>query len=140
MIFFLILKEKTRLYSDYLFTHNKAVSKLYKKYIKSNILATSAVRSNSVKINKKIYDIGYVSTYRDYDPNMKLHKNYYYRDSKAGLKLIKHLKDALKKKIFIRCHWFSQQVESQKKKYYDKFLAIIMYFLKTTIKEELILC
>ena len=52
-IFFNLKGKRLNLYSDYLFTHNKAVSKLYKKYIKSNILATGAVRSNSVKINKK---------------------------------------------------------------------------------------
>ena len=73
---------------------------------------------------------------------MKLHKNYYYRDSiKAELKLIKHLKRYCEEKFFIRCHWFSRkQVESQKeKKYYDKIFGNNYVFLKTTIKEELIL-
>ena len=140
-IFFNLKGKRLNLYSDYLFTHNKAVSKLYKKYIKSNILATGAVRSNSVKINKKkIYDIGYVSTYRDYDPNMKLHKNYYYRDSiKAELKLIKHLKRYCEEKNFLLGVIGSPEnkLESQKeKKYYDKIFGNNYVFFKNHDKRR----
>ena len=42
VIFFLILK-KNSTYILIIYLHNKAVSKLYKKYIKSNILATGAM-------------------------------------------------------------------------------------------------
>ena len=71
---------------------------------------------------------------------MKLHKNYYYRDSiKAELKLIKHLKRYCEEKNFLLGVIGSPEnkLESQKeKKYYDKIFGNNYVFFKNHDKRR----
>ena len=67
---------------------------------------------------------------------MKLPKNYYRDSIKAELKLIKHLKDTVKKKFLLGVIGSPEnKLGSKREKYYGRIFGNNYVFLKTTIKE-----
>ena len=133
-MFFNLQKKKIDLFTDYLFTHNSSIAKLYAKYIKSRTIVAGSTRSNSIKINKKkIYNIGYISTYRDINPETQFYKNYFYQDSiNSELKLLNHLKRYCKenncKLSIIGSPQNIEESKKEKKFYFNIFGENFLYF------------
>ena len=78
-IFFHLKKKKIKkLNCDYIFTFNKPVINLYKKYINSKFLVLGSIKSNDSKINfkEKKFDLVYISTFR----NNPYHQNQNYNN------------------------------------------------------------
>ena len=118
-----------------MFSQNESVSKLWAKYVNSKIVSIGSLKSNNVKIkNKKSFNIGYISTYRDYNPEMKLYKNYFYKDSiKSEIDLLRHFNKYCKEYDYVPNIIGSAKEDNlskKEKKFYDDILGKKYIFIK----------
>ena len=138
--FYQIKNKKLNLNSDFIFLHCHSIGKLYQKYIKTSIKVFGSFRSNLTKISKKkIYTLGYVSTWRSTNLQHRLYKDYTWEDWLETDKiLLRNLKMFCEnKKIKLHVIGCANEKESEKEKlFYDEMLGRKYSFIPNNNKRN----
>ncbi len=104
---------------DYVFAYNKNIKKSYNDLLHSKTFSVGSFLSNNspIKKNKKIYDIVYISTFRDGDKNFiindKITLGDYLNSEKKLIKNILKFSKEYKKKFYILCTNKTHQREKE---------------------------
>jgi len=138
------LKKNKNLFCDYILVYNQNIGEMYKSFLKGNVIPIGSFRSNRIKkeFSEKIYDILYISTYRNKDSDSFI-DNITWGDYRKGeIKLLEAIKKFLEnnpdKKLFILGANAGNRIANLKgeKFFFDKIFNNVNYtFIPKTISE-----